>query len=172
MIESSATDIGRQYRRLLGLRCVAAALLALALNLGLPQGAAAQVWDLEIVVVDANTTIFRCNSDANFEAQTNDCSDNQASWDCNGEVIAVEKDELGGCITRLATTSESLTLITQQEQLVDIILANLDFQELPGGGGPQNALQGLLNPNAFQSTESIQTQNEDSTNGVTTAPPF
>ncbi len=158
MIESTAIDIGKA-RCLLNLRFVAAAFLALAMSLGLPLGAAA--WELEIVV-DGNTTIFRCTSAADFEAQTNDCSDNEAAWDCNGEVIAVERDELGGCITRLATAAESVTLITQQEQLVDIVLANLDSQEIPGGG-PQNALEGLLNPNAFQSTESIQTQANPST---------
>lgn len=158
MIELTAIDIGKT-RRLLGLRFVAAAFLALAMSLGLPLGAAA--WELEIVV-DGNTTIFRCTSAADFDVQTNDCSDNQAAWDCNGEVIAVQRDELGGCITRVATVGETLALITQQEQLVDILLANLDFQETPGGG-PQNALEGLLNPNAFQSTESIQTQANPST---------
>lgn len=162
MMEKTAIDI-EKARRLLNLRFVAAAFLALAMNLGLSLNAAAQSpkWDLEIIV-SGNITYFRCNSAANFEAQTNDCSDNQASWDCNGEVIAVEKDELGGCITRLATAGETLALITQQEQLVDIILTNLDTQETPGGG-PQNALQGLLDPNTFQSTESIQTQANPST---------
>ena len=158
MIELTAIDIGKA-RCLLNLRFVAAAFLALAMSLGLPLGAAA--WELEIVV-DGNTTIFRCTSAADFDAQTNDCSDNQAAWDCNGEVIAVQRDELGGCITRVGTVAESVTLITQQEQLVDIVLANLDSQEIPGGG-PQNALEGLLNPNAFQSTESIQTQANPST---------
>ncbi len=174
MIELTATDIGKKCRRLVNLRFVAATLLALAMNLGLPQGAAAQTWDLEIVVVDANTVIFRCTSAADFEAQTNDCSDNQAAWDCNGEVIAVEKDELGGCITRLATTAESVTLLTQQEQLVDIILANLGSQELPGGGdsGPQNALQGLLDPNTFQTTESVQTPGACASPPCDIGPPF
>ncbi len=163
MIELTAIDIGKA-RCLLNLRCVTAAFLALAMSLGLPLGAAAQGpsnWDLEIVV-DGNTTYFRCNSAANLVAQTNDCSDNDAAWDCNGEVIAVQRDELGGCITRLATVAETLALITQQEQIVDLILANLDFQETPGGG-PQNELQGLLNPNTFRSTESIQTQANPST---------
>jgi hypothetical protein len=171
MIELTAINIGKA-RCLLNLRFVAAAFLALAMSLGLPLGAAAQgsgfVYE---IVVDGNTTIFRCTSTADFKAQTNDCSDNQTAWDCNGEVIAVERDELGGCITRTATTAESVTLITQHEQLVDIILTNLESQEVPGGG-PQNALEGLLNPNAGQSTESFQTQVINSTNGVTTGPPF
>lgn len=161
----------KKAKFLSNLRFIATAFLALAMWFGLPAGAAAQAWDLEIVVVDGNTTIFRCNSAADFEAQTNDCSDNNAAWDCNGDVIVVERDELGGCITRLATVAETLALITQQEQLVDIILANLGSQETPGGG-PQNALQGLLNPNTFQSTESIQTQAHDSTPfGLSFEPP-
>jgi hypothetical protein len=160
MVELAAIDIGKA-RCLLNLRFFAAAFLALAVSFGLPVGAAAQGqpdWDLEIVVVDSNTTIFRCNSEADFAANTNDCSDNQAEWDCNGEVIAVQRDELGGCATRFATAEETLTLVTQQEELVDIILANLDNQQEVPGGGPQNALEGLLNPNVFQSTEFNQTQ--------------
>ena len=167
------TEITEIYNKrikfLSNLRFVAAAFLALVMSFGLSQGVAAQIWDLEIVVVDGNTTIFRCNSTAEFEAQTNDCSDNNAAWDCNGEVIVVEKDELGGCATRLATVAESLTLITEQELLVDIILTDLGFQELPGGG-PQTPLQGQLDPDTFQSTESIQTQAIDSTPSVTTGP--
>lgn len=56
----------------------------------------------------------------------------------------------------------------KEVEVLDIILTNLDSQETPGGG-PQNALQGLLDPNTFQSTESIQTQANDST-GL--GPPF
>ena len=69
----------------------------------------------------------------------------------------MERDELGGCISRSATVAETLALITQQEELVDIIIADLGFQELPGGG-PQNPLEGQIEPNLFNSTESIQTQ--------------
>ena len=170
MSEFTAIHIGKT-KCLLNLRFVAAAFLALGMSLGLPLGAAAQVWELEIVVVDSNTTIFRCNSAAEFNAQTNDCSDNQAAWDCNGEIIAVERNELGGCFTRVATVAESVTLITQQEELVDIVLASLDALEEPAGG-PEDTVEELLDPNAFQSSEPIQTQVQDSTNGVTTAPTF
>ncbi len=172
MIELTAIDFGKA-RCLLNLRSFAAAFLALSMSLGLPLGAAAQGqsnWDLEIIVVDGNTTYFRCNSAADFGAQTNDCSDNQAAWDCNGEVVAVVRDELGGCITRVATLGETLAVTAAQEQIVDVILAGL-VPETPGGG-PQNALQGLLIPNVFQSTESFQTQVIQSTPNVTTPPPF
>ncbi len=171
MIELTAIDIGKA-RCLLNLRSFAAAFLALSMSLGLPLGAAAQGqsnWDLEIVVVDGNTTYFRCNSAADFGTRTNDCSDNNVAWDCNGEVVAVVRDELGGCITRVATLGETLAVTAAQEQIVDVILAGLVL-ETPGGG-PEDE-EGQVDSTSGSSTESFQTQVIDSTNGVTTAPPF
>ena len=174
MIDLTAIDVGKA-RGLMNLRSFAATILALAMSLVLPLGAAAQEsrWDLEIVIgEDGNTTYFRCTSAADFAAQTNDCSDNQAAWDCNGEIIAVVRDELGGCNTRFATVAETLTLITQQEQLVDLLIAGL-VPEIPGAGpDDEEGEEGQVDSTSGSSTESFQTQVIDSTNGVTTAPPF
>ncbi len=170
MIELTAIDIGKA-RCLLNLRVVAAAFLALAMSFGLPLGAAAQGllnWELEIVVLDGNTTYFRCNSAADFAAQTNDCSDNEATWDCNGEVIAVERDELGACITRVATLAETLVVIAGMEQIVDLILAGL-VPEMPGARPDDE--EGQVDSTFGSSTESFQTQVIHSTPGVTAPPP-
>ena len=150
------------------LRSFVVAFLALAMSLGLPLGAAA--FELEIVV-NENITIFRCTSAADLNARTNDCSDSQATWDCKGEIVAVERNELGGCNTRVATGIESVTLVTQQEELVDIVLASLDSLEIPLGG-PEDEVEELLDPNALQSTEPIQSQVQEISTGVTTAPTF
>lgn len=174
MIDLTAIDIGKA-RGLMNLRSFAATILALAMSLVLPLGAAAQEsrWDLEIVIgEDGNTTYFRCTSAADFAAQTNDCSDNQAAWDCNGEVIAVVRDELGGCNTRVATLAETLVVTAGMEKIVDLLIAGL-FPEEPGAEPEDEEDEdGQVDSTSGSSTESFQTQVIESSPNVTTPPPF
>ncbi len=180
MIELTAIDFGKA-RCLLNLRSFAAAFLALSMSLGLPLGAAAQVV-YEFMVAPDGLTLVRCTSPSPLTAFSNDCSDNTVRIICNsGEVIAVVRRELGGgCDTGIATGLQVLTLNEVQVLTVDTLITGLEAQvapeevapvELPAGGGPEDE-EGQVDSTSGSSTESFQTQVIDSTNGVTTAPPF
>ena len=46
--------------------------------------------------------------------------------DCNGDVMAMVRDDDGSCITRDGTAAETRAVTAAQSEIVDVILAGLD----------------------------------------------
>ncbi len=168
MIELTAIGIGKG-RCLLNPRSFAPAFLALAMSLGLPLGAAAQVVYEFVVDPITNTTLVRCFSPVPLVGLSSyNCTGQDVRLDCNGEVTAVVQDLTTGlCDTRPATGAETRVLITEHELVVDIIITALDSQtpeETPGGGDPPPV------PIRVPSTTSNRPDSNPSSPGIDTAP--